>query len=162
MGKYNGFSSYLETGEITPEFIGDFQYWCRKIFNRWTLFTPFEDFYSQCWEALMERLPKFDPKIATIQTLCISTANNECWRIYMKNKIKLSHPEDDIDDPVVNSNIKHEVSWDVCLALQDDFNNLGIEIDLETIRKEYNNDSFFGKCLMWRKMKDERKFANRC
>lgn len=158
MGKYNGFASYLEKKEITPEFITDFEYWCKKMFKRWTLFVDFEEFYSQCWESLMERLPNFDPKIATIQTLCISTANNECWRIYMKNKIRIAHPEDDIDDPVINSNIKcKETECASFLELFNEFKRLGIQADLDMIKKEYYNDSLIGKCLAWKKLKMEKR-----
>lgn len=98
-----GFSSYLETGKITQEFITDFEYWSKKIFYHWKFYIPFEEFQSTCWEALLSKLPEFDPNIATIQTFCLSRINNECLRLYMKNKQK--KVEIDCENPVLQSEL---------------------------------------------------------
>lgn len=97
--EYTGWASYLTEHKITPEFVKDFDYWIWKIFYHWKLFMDFEEFKSNCWEALLSKLPEFDPEIATIQTFCLSRINNECWRAYMK--IKQRKPEITCDDPVL-------------------------------------------------------------
>lgn len=156
---YTGFASYLVEHKITKEFIGDFDYWAKKLFRQWTLFMPYEDFLSQCWEKLMEGLPTFDPEKATIQTFCISRINNECWRIYMKNKSL--HAEDDIDDPVVNRDIESRESFDVsyfneyarhCLSL-------GINVNLQDLYSDYieGYESDVVKCFCWWMMKEKLK-----
>lgn len=135
MGKYHGFESYLETGEFTPEFMHDYEYWCRKIFRRWTLFVDFDAFYGQCWEALLSKIKEFDPNIATIQTFCISRINNEAWRRYMKNKTV--RPEVDCDSPVMENTLtaRDEVVSRNSLV---DFalwckNARGVDVDLDAL-----------------------------
>jgi len=78
----------------------------------------------------------------------------------MKNKIKLAHPEDDIDDPVVNCGLGHqEANNDIFLNLSNEFRKLNVEVNLECLEKEYYSNSFIGKCLMWKKLKGERKVS---
>ena len=153
---HTGFTDYVTTGKITQSFINDFRYHCLRSYRQWTLFIPFEEYYSQCWERLMERLPNFDPKIASIQTLCISTANNECWRLYMKNKILLKHPEDDIDEPEVNYDLGHSESNCDFLLLKQIIGSYGVDVREEDLISSYDNESIVGQCLMWLKIKNER------
>lgn len=107
MAKYSGFTSYLTTGTFTPEFVHDYKYWCWKIYKRWTLYTDFDTFYSICWEALLKKIKEFNPKIATIQTFCISRINNEAMRIwtYNKTKVKQGRVEVDSDNPVIQGDL---------------------------------------------------------
>lgn len=105
--KYTGFQSYVTTGKFTPEFIHDFEYWCKRIFWNWKFYDmEFDTFYEICWEALLTKINEFDPKIATIQTFCISRINNEAWRTYMKNKAK--KPEVDTEDDVIKNTLSAE------------------------------------------------------
>lgn len=127
--------------------MADFEYWCRRTFRKWTLFVPFEEYYSQCWVALMERLPNFDPSIATIQTLCISTANNECWRIYMKNKTAMSHPEDGLEETRQLGSA--DGRGEAFAELRSVLSSLGIECAPEELEREYHAGGLVGKCLVW-------------
>lgn len=158
---YNGFASYLTTGEITKEFVTDFEWWARKYFRQWTLFMEWDDFYAQCWEALMEGLPSFDPKVATIQTFCISRISNECWRIYMGNKTKKA--ENDIDDPSVNCNIQSVETTNVDVPHDVYFNtfseyayNLGVKVDINKLYADYveGNITDAVKTFSWWYMKE--------
>ncbi len=136
--KYSGFTSYLEKHEFTPEFVHDYKYWCWKIFKRWTLFTDFDNFYSICWEALLNKINKFNPEIATIQTFCISRINNEAWRLYMKNKF--AKPEIDSDDPVIQSDLvaRSETElYEVFSDFERYANSLGVKVNLKELYKEY-------------------------
>lgn len=138
--KYSGFTSYLTNHEFTPEFIHDYKYWCWKIYKRWTLFTDFDNFYSICWEALLAKLPEFDPKISQIQTFCISRITNEAWRFYMSNKTKSKRPEIDSDDPVIQSDLVAKSDTEL-FEVFSDFeryaNSLGVKVNLEELYKEY-------------------------
>ena len=139
--KYSGFTSYLTNHEFTPEFIHDYKYWCWKIYKRWTLFTDFDNFYSICWEALLAKLPEFDPNISQIQTFCISRINNEAWRFYMKNKIKKQ--EIDCDDPVIQSDLVAKCDTDI-FEMFSDFeryaNSLGVKVNLKELYKDYSEE----------------------
>lgn len=150
MTEHTGFLQYQETGTITKEFINDFNYWCRRTFRYWTLFIDYDEFNSICWTALLERLPKFDPAIATIQTYCISTINNEAWRRYTKNK-GVKH-ECDCDDTVVQ-NMLYNVD-DHCSKLQyyiECAKHLGIDVDREALQLAYQEQcpGVFVKALDW-------------
>jgi hypothetical protein len=145
MAKYNGFTSYVTTGTFTPEFIHDYKYWCWKIFKRWTLFTDFDNFYSICWEALLTKIPEFDPKISQIQTFCISRINNEAWRLYMKNQA--SGREIDADDPVIQGELIARSETELFETFSDFeryANSLGVEVNLKELYamySEYDKDS---------------------
>ena len=137
--KYTGFEQYLTTKEFTPDFIHDYKYWCWKIFKRWTLFIDFDTFYSKCWEALLEKINEFNPKIATIQTFCISRINNEAWRFYMKNKTK--RPEIDSDSPVIQNTLQYEGNEKDRFEVFSDFvkyaDSLGVKVNVEELYADY-------------------------
>ena len=138
--KYTGFLSYLETHTYTPEFIHDYEYWCRRIFKGWNLFVEFDTFYSICWEALLSKIDEFNPERATIQTFCISRINNEAWRLYMKNKSHKS--EVDSDDPVVQISICTKNNFDVYEMFIDFVsyaNRLGVTVNVKELYEEYTS-----------------------
>lgn len=139
--KYSGFTSYLTNHEFTPDFIHDYKYWCWKIYKRWSLFTDFDNFYSICWEALLAKIPEFDPEISQIQTFCISRINNEAWRFYTNNKIaKKRGQEIDSDDPVIQSELIARSETDM-YEMFSDFeryaNSLGVQVNLEGLYEMY-------------------------
>ena len=138
--KYTGFESYLTEYKFTPEFIHDYKYWSYKIFKRWTLFIDFDTFYSQCWVALLEKINEFNPKIATIQTFCISRINNEAWRFYMKNKTR--RPEIDSDSPVIQNTLEYEVDDYDRFEMFSDFvkyaNSLGVKVNVKELYADYS------------------------
>lgn len=140
--KYTGFESYLTEHKFTPEFIHDYQYWSWKIFKRWTLFIDFDTFYSQCWEALLEKIDEFDPAIATIQTFCISRINNEAWRSYMKNKY--AKATTDCDSPVIQNTMGYIPRETELYEMFSDFeryaNSLGVEVNLEELYADYTEE----------------------
>ena len=141
--KYSGFESYLLTGEFTPEFIHDFEYWAKRIFNNWKLFIEFDTFYSICWEALLTRINEFDPKIATIQTFCISRINNEAWRQYMKNKTR--KPEIDCDSPVVENTVETPDIYETIESIEDFeryCNKKGVTINIQEFYKDYTEEKY--------------------
>ena len=137
--KYFGFASYLETGTITEEFITDFEYWTRKIFFHWNLYNAnIDDFQAVCWEALLSKLPEFNPAIATIQTLCISRINNECWRAYMKNKN--AKVEIDCENPVLQSDLIEREDLSPYLLFYNFVrycNRFGVEVDVDELYNDY-------------------------
>ena len=141
--KYFGFSSYLEKHEITKEFIKDYEYWTRKIFYHWNLYTDYDIFQSICWEALITKLPEFDPKIATIQTFCLSRINNEAWRMFMKLKSKKA--EIDCESPVLQPDLVAKDEENPTL-LFDGFvryaNSLGVEVDLDELYNDYKEEKW--------------------
>lgn len=139
--KYSGFTSYLTNHEFTPDFIHDYKYWCWKIYKRWSLLTDFDNFYSICWEALLAKIPEFDPKISQIQTFCISRINNEAWRFYTNNKIaKKRGQEIDSDDPVIQSELIARSETDM-YEMFSDFeryaNSLGVQVNLKGLYEMY-------------------------
>ena len=99
----------------------------------------FDTFYITCWEALLKKIDEFDPKVATIQTFCISRINNEAWRAYMK--IKSGKAETDVDSDIMKNTL--EASDDTIEIEQslDNFimycNTLGIMVNREAFIKEY-------------------------
>lgn len=156
--KYFGFAHYAETGKIDSDFIHDFNYWIGVVYHRWSLFIEYDDFYSICWTALMARLPLFDPKIATIQTYCISTINNEAWRRYMKNKA--TRPECDCDDEVVATKLYTEV--DNIKKFQtyiEQAKSLNIKVEEDWLEMKYQkqDDDIFTSTLNWWVLKQKSK-----
>ncbi len=140
MGKYSGFESYLTTGTFTPEFIEDYKYWCKRIYWQWKgLQMEFDTFYEICWEALLTKINEFNPKVATIQTFCISRVNNEAWRAYMK--IKNRKPEQDCNSPVIENTVE-AVDTDEVMANINDFarycNKKGVSIDIDAFYADYS------------------------
>ena len=136
--KYTGFESYISTGTFTKEFIHDYEYWCKRIFNNWNLFIEFDTFYSICWEALLTKINEFDPGIATIQTFCISRINNEAWRMYMKNKTR--RPETDCNSPVIENTLEAFDEYELSDSI-DDFvrycSKLGVTVDVKKFYEDY-------------------------
>lgn len=139
--KHTGFQDYVDTGKFTPQFINDYQYWCKRIFRQWSLFVDFDTFYSICWEALLSKINEFDPKIATIQTFCISRINNEAWRLYMKNKTR--RPEIDSDSAVIANTLEAtKVDNDLFeqfYSFQLYANSLGVQVDLKAFYDQYSS-----------------------
>ena len=141
--KYFGFASYMIEHKITNEFIKDYEYWTKKIFYHWKLFTTYENFQSICWEALLTGLPNFDPNIATIQTFCLSRINNEAWRFYMKTKLKKI--EIDYENPVLQSELVYKEGTDVYFLFCDFVkyaNSLGVEVNIEELYKDYSEEKW--------------------
>ncbi len=139
--KYTGFSSYLVTHTITKEFVKDYEYWTKKIFYHWKLFTDYENFQSICWEALLSKLPEFDPNIATIQTFCLSRINNEAWRFYMKTKSR--KVEIDCENPVLQSELISKDETNIHL-LFDSFvryaSSLNVSVNINELYNEYKEN----------------------
>jgi len=141
--KYYGFTSYLEEHKITKEFIKDYEYWTKKIFYHWKLFTTYEDFQSKCWEALLTGLPDFDPNIATIQTFCLSRINNEAWRFYMKTKARKI--EIDCENPVLQADLVYKPGTEVYLLFSDFVryaSKMNIEVNVEELYKDYSEEKW--------------------
>lgn len=157
--KYCGFTSYLEKKQITPEFINDFEYWTKKIFYHWKLFTDYENFQSICWEALLSKLDEFDPGIATIQTFCLSRINNEAWRFYMKTKSR--RPEVDCENPVISSSLVAKDDSEVRTIFTDFLKyarKFGIDVNMEELYDDCREQKFTAPVLAylsWKTMYDK-------
>ena len=139
--KYFGFTSYLETGKITPEFVKDYEYWTKKIFYHWNLYTDYDIFQSICWEALLAKLPEFDPKIATIQTFCLSRINNEAWRMFMKLKSK--KVEIDCESPVLQPDLVASEETNPVLFFADFVRyaeSLGVRVNVGELYNDYKEE----------------------
>ena len=139
--KHTGFQDYVTMGKFTPEFIHDYEYWCKRIFFKWSLFTDFENFYQICWEALLDKINEFDPKIATIQTFCISRINNEAWRLYMKNKGR--RPEIDCSDPVIQGDLVAKDDLEIYEMFSDFIKyaeKYGISVNVKELYKDYSSN----------------------
>ena len=141
--KYFGFSSYLIEHKITKEFVKDYEYWTKKIFYHWKLFTDYENFQSICWEALLSKLPEFDPNIATIQTFCLSRINNEAWRFYMKTKSQ--KVEIDIENPVIQTDLLNKEATNFEFMFYDFeryCNSMGVNVNIPELCKDYQEGKF--------------------
>ena len=139
--KYFGFASYLEEHKITKEFIKDYEYWTKKIFYHWKLFTDYETFQSICWEALLSKLPEFDPSIATIQTFCLSRINNEAWRFYMKTKSR--RIEIDCENPVLQGELVYKEGSNAYLIFCDFIkyaSSMNVKVNVEELYKDYTEE----------------------
>ena len=139
--KYTGFEQYLEKKEFTPDFIHDYEYWCKRIFHNWNLYIEFETFYSICWEALLSKIDDFDPRIATIQTFCISRITNEAWRMYMKNQTRRT--EIDCNSPVIENTLEAYDELALNKSLHDFelyCNNLGVSVDMKKFLEDYTEE----------------------
>jgi len=138
--KYTGFESYLTTGTFTKEFIHDYEYWCKRIFFQWKkLAMDFDTFYETCWEALLTKIDMFDPKIATIQTFCISRINNEAWRAYMAYKTKKKRPEVDCNSELMENTLTYE-NEDAITSLSafvDYCNRMGVTVNFDELYSDY-------------------------
>lgn len=139
--KYTGFESYLTTGTFTKEFIHDYEYWCKRIFFRWKrLDVDFDTFYETCWEALLKQMDLFDPKIATIQTFCISRINNEAWRFFMAYKTKMNRgPEVDCNSEVMENTLTYdkEDPLDSLNLFASYCNTMGVSVNVEELYNDY-------------------------
>jgi len=141
--KPSGFKEYLIYKKFTPNFIHDFDYWCKKIYKRWKYLTEYEDFHAICWEALLTKIDQFDPSIATIQTFCISRINNEALRIYMKNKQK--RIEIDCDDPVLQDELKYEDGQNIYLLFEGFVKyaqSLGVTVNVDKLFEDYTEEKY--------------------
>jgi hypothetical protein len=139
--KYTGFSSYLVEHKITKEFVRDYEYWTKKIFYHWKLFTDYETFQSICWEALLSKLPEFDPSIATIQTFCLSRINNEAWRFYMKTKNR--KVEIDCENPVIQGDLIQEPETNPAVMFCDFVRyakSMGVWVDVDELYNDYKEE----------------------
>lgn len=151
-----GFTSYLTEGKITDEFINDFEYWTKKIFYHWKLFTTYEEFQSICWEALLTKLPEFDSSIATIQTFCLSRINNEAMRFYMKTKTNSKYPEITCDDPVLQKDLVYKSGEDPYLLFNDFVRYAayyGISVNIDELYNDYKEEKYTAPMiayLSWR------------
>ena len=138
--KYTGFESYIATGTFTREFIHDYEYWCKRIFFQWKkLDMDFDTFYETCWEALLKKINMFDPKIATIQTFCISRINNEAWRAYMAYKAKKKRPEVDCNSELMENTLTDDTE-DPKQSLQlfvSYCNRMGVTVNFEELYNDY-------------------------
>lgn len=141
--KHSGFLDYLETGKFTDEFIHDFNYWCKRIYKYWKYLCEYDDFYENCWEALLSKIDQFDPNIATFQTFCISRINNEALRIYMKNKNHSKITEIDCDDPVIQADLIFGGETEVYLYF-DGFvkyaESMGVTINIDEFYADYKEE----------------------
>ena len=141
--KYFGFSSYLIEGKITKDFIKDYEYWITKIFYHWKLFVDFETFKSICWEALLSKLPEFDPNIATIQTFCLSRINNEAWRMF--TKLKSKKVEIDCESPVLQSELvarDESNPYFIFEGFVKYANSLGVEVNVDELYDDYKEEKW--------------------
>ena len=141
--KYFGFASYLEKHEITPEFVKDYEYWTKKIFYHWNLYTDYDIFQSVCWEALLTKLPEFDPNIATIQTFCLSRINNEAWRMFMKLKSK--KVEIDCESPVLQPDLVAKSETNPSLLFLDFVRyaeRLGVKVNVDELYDDYKEEKW--------------------
>lgn len=151
--KYQGFSSYLINHTITEEFCKDFNYWCKRIYKGWKFLTEYEDFYMICWEALLSQLPTFNPKVATIQTFCISRISNEAWRQFMQNKSKKNSPTEDITEPeILNSLYSEDTSLSTdYLNFSIYCNKLGFDVNIKQLDRYvqiFNKEGTLSDCVI--------------
>lgn len=139
--KYFGFASYLEEHKITPEFVKDFDYWIKKIFYHWKLYVDYDTFRSVCWEALLTKLPEFDPNIATIQTFCLSRINNEAWRMF--TKLRSKRVEIDCESPVLQSDLiaRSETSpYMIFNGFIKYARDMGVEVNMNELYNDYKEE----------------------
>ncbi len=157
--KHTGFEEYLTTGTFTPQFIHDYEYWCKRIYFQWKrLATDFDTFYSTCWEALLNKIDEFDPNIATIQTFCMSRINNEAWRFYMKYKTRKIEVDTE-DDVIKNTLCCDEESIKPNLFEFEQYcNKMGVQVNIDNLYNDYIEQKSTPPMIVyswWQKMKNK-------
>ena len=88
-----GLTSYLSTGEFTPDFMSDVDMMISKVYEKWCLHEDLDEFTSFCWAKIVNALKIYSDSGA-LSTYLYSVIWNEARRIYSKHK-KVSF--DDID-----------------------------------------------------------------
>lgn len=78
----NGLLDYEKTGELTKNFLEDFNFVCKKIYSRWKLNLSVDDFISYCTEKLLLRIGAFDPSRSNIGNYIFNLVLNEARRIH--------------------------------------------------------------------------------
>lgn len=81
-----GLLEYEEKGEITKNFLADYEKLCLKIYSRWSLIMDFEEFYGYCVEKLVVRLASFDSTRSNIGNYVFNLILNEARRCYSREK----------------------------------------------------------------------------
>lgn len=77
-----GLLEYEATGEITKNFLEDFNFVCKKIYSRWKLNLSVEDFISCCTEKMLLRISAFDSTRSNIGNYIFNLVLNEARRIH--------------------------------------------------------------------------------
>lgn len=82
----NGLLDYVQTQQITSDFLQDFNNLCKKIYKRWCLSCSLEDFIGYCTEKLVLRISGFEPSKGNIQNYVYNLILNEARRVYSAGK----------------------------------------------------------------------------
>ena len=117
----SGFSSYLSSGEYTPEFIDDVNMIISKAYDQWKLHDDKDEFSSSCWVKVVNSLRIYEDGgalVGPLSTFLFQVIFNEARRIYSKHKKVVFESSDDFPEaaPVWASPSK---SYDSDLLLRD-------------------------------------------
>ena len=101
----SGFSSYLSSGEFTPDFLADVNMIISKVYAGWSLYEDEEEFNSSCWTKIIRSLQIYDeegqsdefyaPRSGPLSPYLHQVIWNEAKRIHSKHK-RMAF--DDIDE----------------------------------------------------------------
>jgi len=89
-----GLTSYLSSGDFTPDFIDDVNMMISKIYASWTLYEDEDEFNASCWTKIVSSLKIYN-RDGNLSTYLYQVIFNEAQRIHSKHK-RMSC--DDIDE----------------------------------------------------------------
>jgi hypothetical protein len=81
-----GFTSYIETGKFSPEFISDVDFLISKVYSKWKLYEDEEEFNSSCWTKIVQALSIYNDETSNLSTYLNWVVWNEATRIHSKHK----------------------------------------------------------------------------
>jgi len=167
-GLRTGFTTYLNTGKFSSDFVEDVNYLISKIYSQWTLYEDEEEFNSSCWAKIVSALRIYNEDSSTLATYLNWVVWNEATRIYSKHK-KMS--TEDITErlhvePMWGSLSHHSSDQDllhrdqICFFARKAF-NMGIFLDQKELYRNYllGNLSPAVRAFMWYSILQNKKYG---
>ena len=152
-----GFTSYLSTGEYTPDFIEDVNLIISKIYDKWSLYEDLEEFTSSCWAKIVTSLTIYNESAAALYTYLNSIIWNEATRIHSKHRRMSLEDTSKLTygDSVWAVSLNHEEDLllrdRICQFARLAF-GLGVFVDQKCLYQNYllSNTTPLVKVFMWR------------
>lgn len=142
----NGFKDYVETGVMTEHFISDYTFLCKKIYNKWVLPVPEDEFVDACLEKLCRKIHHFSTDNGTIVNFLYNVIQWEARRIYQKYKRESPVDISEVSNPsYVGSSMSQVVDLNLDALLEVDIKDfcsiaksLGLDVDAEQLAYKYS------------------------
>jgi len=144
----NGFNSYLESGEYTPDFISDVDDMIAKVYRRWDLYESLDEFSQFCWAKMVKSLRIYDEQggreIGPLSTFLHQVIMNEARRIHSKHRRMSTDDIDAVTNPNYWGHSSDSYGAGLDLDLRDrlcDFarraHGLGVHVDQDKVYRNY-------------------------